>query len=293
LVGVSENRIRYWAQTGFVGPSAKQDGRSVYTFVDLIALRAAKELLARGLSLHAARKNLDALRGQLPEIERPLAELRVVSDGERVVVCGADAPFEALTGQVVMDFLVAPLMPVAPGQQGAPQGGTVVELPDGDARGHEAYIAFLESLALEERGDDDGARSALERAIESDPSLAVAHTNLGNLLHKEGKIERARERYQHALQLDPDQPEARFNLANLLDEYGDSADQERALTEWHHVISDCPEFADAHYNLAAAYVRSGAYTRACTHLKRYLSLDPEGQWADRARAALAALDERR
>ena len=58
--------MRYWAQTGVVGPSERANGHAVYTFQDLVGVRAAKELLDSGVTLQRARKNLEALRAQLP-----------------------------------------------------------------------------------------------------------------------------------------------------------------------------------------------------------------------------------
>src|SRR5262245_58955121 len=109
IVGLQESRIRYWAQTGFVGPSAKSGGRSVYTFQDLVGVKTAKELLDRGLTVQRVRKDRDALREQLPRVERPLAELRIVSDGDRLVVLAQAACSEPTTGQLVMELEVGGL----------------------------------------------------------------------------------------------------------------------------------------------------------------------------------------
>src|SRR4029434_9139379 len=73
IFGLHERRLRYWAQTGFVGPSQRQGGRALYTFEDLIGVKVAKELLDGGLPLQRVRRNLDALRSALPEVTRPLA----------------------------------------------------------------------------------------------------------------------------------------------------------------------------------------------------------------------------
>src|SRR3954468_18042764 len=109
IVGLQESRVRYWAQTGFVGPSAKSGGKHVYTFQDLVGVKTAKELLDRGLTVQRVRKNLDALREQLPHVERPLAQLRIVSDGDRLVVLDEATRFEPTTGQLVMDFALGAL----------------------------------------------------------------------------------------------------------------------------------------------------------------------------------------
>ncbi len=280
IVGLQESRVRYWAQTGFVGPSEKRGGRAVYTFQDLIGLKAAKELLDRGLSVQRVRKALDALRGQLPSGDRPLARLRVLSDGERLVLVDDAGAFEPLSGQLVMDFAVGALEGrVAEVMQLHHEAATQEPPPS-------AYAKFLEGTELD--GDpekDDEALAAYRAALALDPNLAAAHTNLGGLFYRRGNSDEALRHFERALALDPEQPEARYNLANLCDERGD---RDRAIAEWSRVASACPEFADAHFNLALALLHDGARERARRHLERYLALDGDsgGKWAERARALL-------
>jgi Tfp pilus assembly protein PilF len=279
IVGLSESRVRYWAQTGFVGPSERMGGRAVYTFQDLVALRAAKELLEHGVTLQRARRGLEALRAQLPSLERPLAELRVISDGDRLVVAG-DAPYEPLSGQLVMSFEVADL---------STRVAEVLHLevphraPQGTAE--TAYGWFLEGMRHEHDRPEE-AISAYRRALEADPHLAAAHTNLGTLLCARGELAAAKNAYQTALEIDPEQPEARYNLGNLMEDDGEQA---LAIGEWLKVVTAYPEFADAHYNLARAFAASGAPDRARVHAHRYLELDAESEWAERARSLLSRL----
>jgi tetratricopeptide (TPR) repeat protein len=263
IVGISESRVRYWAQTGVVGPSERSGGRSVYNFQDLVSVKAAKELIDGGLTLQRARKNLEALRAQLG-IERPLARLRVRSDGERLTVSDGGASFEPLTGQLLLDFDLDAL------------SGQLAELaaatPPPASRAESAWTWFLEGGQCEERGDDDAALVAYDKALAADPALAAAHTNLGNLHDRRGERGQAREHYEQALALDPEQPEARYNLANLLDDLGE---HDAARMEWYRVATSCPEFADAHYNLAVACARDGDNPTARLHLQRYLTLVPD------------------
>jgi len=272
IVGISESRVRYWAQTGVVGPSQKADGRALYSFQDLIGVKAAKELLDGGLSLQRARKNLEALRAQLGE-NRPLANVRVRSDGDTVIVSDNGASFEPLTGQLVMDFALDDLQ------------GKLAAIPSTlpTSRAESAWAWFLEGGACEERGDDDRALIAYQKALEGDPALAAAHTNVGNLYYRRGERGEARAAYEEALKLDPDQPEARYNLANLLDDVGD---RPAARMEWTRVVAACPEFADAHYNLALACARDGEDDAARVHLRRYLALVPDDERAGELLARL-------
>lgn len=284
IFNLTESRLLYWARTGVVGPSVRRGGRVYYTFQDLITVKTAKELIDGGLSLQAVRKNLTALRAALPGVDRPLAQLRVVSDGERLLVVGEDVTFEPLSGQVVMDFAVGALWS---------QVARITELPARGAQADEskgpatAYGWFQLGAELDEDPEKErDAEAAYRRAIELDPALAAAHTNLGNLMHRQGHRGEARESYEKALALDPEQPEARYNLANLLDELGDTP---RAVLEWTRVAALAPDFAAAHFNLGTALARLGDLDAARLHLRRYLALAEDGEWADHARTLLAHL----
>ena len=48
ILDIAESKLRYWAQVGFVGPSARRGGKPVFTFQDLVSVKAAKELVDRG-----------------------------------------------------------------------------------------------------------------------------------------------------------------------------------------------------------------------------------------------------
>ncbi len=104
IFGLHESRIRYWAQTGFINPSGFHSGKRQYNFMDLVGIKAAKELLARGIPLQRVRKNLQALREALPQLDRPLAQLRICSDGEHLVVAQRGGAFDPISGQLVLDF---------------------------------------------------------------------------------------------------------------------------------------------------------------------------------------------
>jgi tetratricopeptide (TPR) repeat protein len=273
LLGLPESRLRYWAQTGFIGPSVRQKGRFYYTFGDLVALKVARTLLDGGVSLPRVRANLEALRRRLPDLERPLAQLRICSDGEELVVIDDEAAWQPASGQLVMSFALRQLRE---------ELGQLRHLrPDTEPDG--AYACFTAGLAALEAGDEARAEAHLRRALELDPALAAAWTDLGVVLERRGDRAGARAAFEKALVLDPEQPEARFDLANLLLDAGET---ELALAEYRRVAAAAPELADVHFNLALALLTVGAAAQAGGHLRRYLELDPASPWADDARALL-------
>ena len=100
ILGVSHRQLQYWAETGLVVPSARSGGGHCrYTFEDLVALRAAKQLIDAGISVQRIRRSIGSLQRILPAIRRPLSELVLVATGDLVLVLRDGAAFEAVSGQ--------------------------------------------------------------------------------------------------------------------------------------------------------------------------------------------------
>jgi DNA-binding transcriptional MerR regulator len=282
ILGISESKLRYWSQVGFVGPSRRESGKQVFTFQDLVSVKAAKELVERGFSTAQIRKALETVRIALPGLDRPLDRFRVAFDGDALLVVDDGATFE-ITGQRVFDFGLAELA-----AQAAPEATPLARDPKHPDR--TPYDWFLEGLRLEGAHDDE-AETAYRRALQGDTGLAAAHTNLGAIAHRRGNLEGARAAFEAALACDPDQPEARYNLATLVYEAGEV---ELAAAELRRVVQVAPLFADAHYNLATALERLGSKRQAREHLERYLALtadaaDEQAAWIADARARLEKL----
>jgi tetratricopeptide (TPR) repeat protein len=305
ILAVQESRLRYWMQTGFVGPTVRKGGRFYYTFCDLVAVKAAKDLSEAGMPVQKVRKNVEALKKALPGDTHPASRLRVCSDGETIVALADDVAFQPIGGQVVMAFTVPSFgehvaevlaMPrVAPGPAaGAARAAgpdTAAPAPVEDSpteanSGTTAYRYFVEACAAEDRGDGELAEHLFRQAIDLEPHMAAALTNLGNLLYRQGELEEARRLYERALDHDPAQPEARYNLGNLLEDLGET---ELAIAELRRVCATAPEFADAHYNLGLMLAQVGGAAQARHHLERYLELDAASDWAGHARSYLAGL----
>jgi len=70
-------------------------------------------------------------------------------------------------------------------------------------------------------GDVDTAMSYYQKAIELDPTYAVAYNDLGVLYELKGFQDRAEESYLKCLKINPKYQSAYFNLANLYEEKGD------------------------------------------------------------------------
>jgi DNA-binding transcriptional MerR regulator len=275
LLGVSEPRLRSLDKADIVSPSGQRGKQRAYTFQDLIALRATRELLAQQVRLRDVAKAIGALRETLPKVTRPLQELRIVGDGRRVVVKSDSGAFEPVTGQMVLDFQVQALRDDVV---------RVLRPETSVSRARTAYDTYVQASALDEDpATYDQAEELYARAIRLDPTLAIAYTNLGNIRFRRGDEAAAEGLYRRAIEVDPRQPEAHYNLGYVLLERGDAGG---ASQFFERAIEGDPRFADAHFNLAMALEQMGERTRARTHWKKYLELEPSGTWADVAREHL-------
>jgi predicted RNase H-like HicB family nuclease len=90
ILGIPLRVIDYWDRTNFVKPSINEasgyGSMRLYSFTDLIQFKVAKFLRNQGLSLQKIRKSLNYLRKHLLEIEKPLVQLRFLTDGETIFV---------------------------------------------------------------------------------------------------------------------------------------------------------------------------------------------------------------
>jgi tetratricopeptide (TPR) repeat protein len=275
LLGMTPGRLRSLDRAGIVSPSGRRKGRRAYTFRDLIALRAARDLLAGRVRLRDVARAIKSIRESLPRVTRPLSEVRIASDGKRVVVRTQEGTFEPITGQMVIDFDVRQLE------------SDVVRLlrpSAGRDRARTAYELYLQASQLDEDPETmDEAEALYRSALRYDPWLAIVYTNLGNIRFRRGDEEQAERLYRCALEIESTQPEAQYNLGYMMLHRGEP---ERAIAYFEGAIHHDPRFADAYFNLAMAYeqLREREHARGCW--RHYLELEPTGTWAEIARQHL-------
>src|SRR5690606_23744986 len=129
-----------------------------------------------------------ALRRSLPGVDEPLSDLRIRCEDDRVVVHDGTRSFEA-SGQLVLDFDLDGLRRRIAEVHALPW--VEDDLPDPDEIvPRTAYDWFLHACELEADwggapADTVGfaaAKEAYETALDLDPALAAAWTNLGSML---------------------------------------------------------------------------------------------------------------
>jgi tetratricopeptide (TPR) repeat protein len=275
MLGITEQQLRSWERRGLVAP------RSIFSFTDLIALKALVKLRENGISPSKIDRAIASLKEKLADIREPLSELRILSDGRNIAVQVAGQKMEAITGQLLFDFDTAELGAVASFTPPPPAPST--------SREKESEFWFQRGLALEESGAAvEEAIEAYRKSVELNPNAAGSLVNLGTIYFRMRSHMEAEAFYRRAVEADPKYPLALFNLGNLYDEEGDL---EKARDFYTRALALNPGYADAHFNLALLCERTGEGLKAMHHWKAYLRADSSSSWAAIARRQLEKLKQ--
>lgn len=292
ILGVSPARLRSWERHALVRPSVRDGDRPAYGFRDLVCGKTILVLLDHGVPLRRIRRTVEAVRERIPELDEPVAQLRVWLDGsDRIVVRHGDALFEP-DGQRVIDFTLAPARPddVAPlGVAAASGNRSSLREQQAPAPAPESALEWFErGCRLDGRPETFAeAIEAYRNAIAADPGFADAHCNLGAIHHQQDRRDEARACYERALACDPGHVEAHLNLASLDEE---EERPEAALAHYRAALRADPMRAETHLAVALLYERLALRRRARAHWRRYLQCAPGGAWAEVARKRLAERD---
>jgi tetratricopeptide (TPR) repeat protein len=256
MLGVSRSVIQGLIDAGFVSPARGKRREYRFTFQDVIILRTAQGLSAAKIPVRKIVRSLKCLREALPG-ELPLTGLRIAALGNDIVVREGGAQWQADSGQLILDFEVAP---------GA---GTVSVVNRGaDLSERSAEYWFTLGCSLEEK-DRAQAEAAYRAAIRTDPMYVDAYVNLGHLLHEAGSHEGAVKVYREGLKRAPTEATLHFNLAVVLE---DSQQIAAALECYEAAIEQDQAFADAHYNAARLHQTLGHRKQAIRHFSEYRRL---------------------
>lgn len=260
---LSSEALQRWEQFGLIHPV---DG--FYDFQDLVSIRTIAELVDRGVRLETIAKSLQSLASILPEVDRPLSQLKIVAQNPKALHLDLGESLMAPNGQMLINFDEAPR-----------REATIVPLhtiPCGTEW-------FEHGQRCEESENYSEAVDAYRRAISAEPGFAAAWFNLGNVLRMLGQLDAAGEAYQEASRQDAAMVAAWYNLADVLEEQGKVED---AVASLETALQVSPSYADAHFNLALCYEKLNRRREAKRHWEAYLKLDASSQWAKIARRHL-------
>jgi tetratricopeptide (TPR) repeat protein len=260
FIGISKWTVYALVRAGILNPSRGARGHFVFSFRDLVILRTARNLLGSALSPRRLAQTFRSLRRQLPR-ETPLSALRILVDGDQVLVSERSGTWEPDSGQMLLNFSLHEIrQSLAPGRRLQPLN---VE------RALTATESFERALELDDLGQANEAEVFYRRTLALDPRHAPALINLGRLLHTAGKLEEAEARYRAALEVNAAHGVAHFNLGVVLEDRGCLP---VAIECYQAACATQPAVPDAHFNLARLYRSRGDLASAAHHLECFRRL---------------------
>jgi superkiller protein 3 len=137
----------------------------------------------------------------------------------------------------------------------------------------EAFAKGRRSALLGTQEGNEGAAELMARAVEVDPTFAVAHYHLGAVHLALGNRWKAAAQFRASTQVDPNIPEPFKALGDIfLSSPRRLFDQ--AIEAYERAIAIRPHYAEAHVGLGDAKAAKGENEAAIAHYQKALSLDP-------------------
>jgi tetratricopeptide (TPR) repeat protein len=138
--------------------------------------------------------------------------------------------------------------------------------------------AYKKAMAVHRQGDFDQAIVLYKLAIKGPQAVQEAFIRLGNIyFEKKNALDKAIFYYRKAVDVNPSDAMAHNNLGTS---YLKKGDIKGAITEYLRAIELKDDFAIAYYNMACAQVKQGEHREALSWLKKAITLDPESlRWA--------------
>jgi tetratricopeptide (TPR) repeat protein len=250
ILRLNESQLRACLRAALL-PAPRREAACTYSFQHLVVLRTAKGLTEAGVSFSKVRKVLECLERQLGE-ETAISSLKIYASGKRVVVWDGASRWQPDSGQFLLNFETAHILPPR---------SLSPRLDAGRNNREAAQRWFQRALALEEDSPEE-ARQAYQEAIRLHADLTDAHINLGRLHHNLGDLAQAEACYRHALQCEPNLALAHFNLGVVLE---DRHKKSAAVSAYQAALKHAPDFLEAHCNLAQLYEKLGRKRDAFRH----------------------------
>src|SRR5271155_557947 len=169
ILAISPERIRYWVKRKLVKPAAVRGGHYQFTFEDLLMMRLAKGVLPTKRRLDAVQRCFERV-SRMIDAQRPLTAVKLYEEGGRILVRDGLVIFEADTGQIMLDYGLAPL------------AGETIKQADSPFR----LRRLLDAARELEDTNSTRAVQLYREYLEHQPRDGAVHRRLSALLERSG-----------------------------------------------------------------------------------------------------------
>jgi tetratricopeptide (TPR) repeat protein len=263
LLGVSRRVLTGLIGLGFVTPSRGRRNELRFSFRDVVLLRTAFKLQSAKIPSRRILQALARIKDEVPN-EAPLSGIRITAIGDSVAVISGAAQWDAVSGQLLLDFEVAGVKGDVVFMDSAPANHSSRE------KQAEDWYALAEQL---QETDAVGAERAYRKAIELSPEPHFhAYNNLGALLAAdESRCSHALNVFEEALKHFADAELLHFNYAVLLEQ---SQRLEEAARSYLRCVEINAENDEAAFNRAVILEQLGRLEEAAQAYIRSLEINP-------------------
>jgi tetratricopeptide (TPR) repeat protein len=171
-------------------------------------------------------------------------------------------------------------------QTGGGGAGSAMERSERDSRRAQDFAAEADRVLANSASDPEAQREALrllEAAIERNPTLTVAHVQMGQIFRQQGDFTEAERAFGRAASLEPRNFDAQFGHADALHALGRLVE---AVRSYLRALAIRPNDVEANRGVAAAYLELREPRQALPYAERSVDLAPDDGGA---RANLGAI----
>jgi len=131
------------------------------------------------------------------------------------------------------------------------------------------------------------AKDAFTEALKLKPNRPTTLNGLGTVLYAQHKFDEAKDKWLQAVTIDPNFSSAYYNMGNAYESENKLQEAKKAFAQ---ALSVTPTMADAYYRLGVIMYKEHHYAQAGAMLRRALLFAPEGEFANDARRMLKNIE---
>lgn len=286
LLDLPVHLIRGWERAGLIRAEKKVYRLPYFSYHEVTSARKLSELMHSGVSQEELTRSVQMLQKFLPDSDRILKQLEILTDQHHLVVRDQHGVFEPQTRQRLFNFTQTEHSSENPEEEQEHEDQPLHLLrfdQPASLTPNSVTDWMIEGCRRAEVSDSSSAIRCFRQALRVRPDDAEAHFYLADCLYRIGKREAALERYLAATENSPEYLEAWTQVGCL---YAELNKWTESLLAFDEALNILPDFPEAHLHKAETLRQMKQIDDAVTHWKLYLKFDERGPWSELAHQRL-------